>query len=138
VPTDLELQYPDEGDFLDAFERLAFPASRFRHRDHVRTAWAYVSRLGPEEAEARVTTGIRRLARAAGAEARYHETLTRGWVRAVSHFVSQHPTETFDEFVEVCPQLCRKDLLLAHYHAVTLASAKARATWVLPDKSPIP
>jgi hypothetical protein len=138
VPTELEIEYPNDGEFLGAFERLAFPASRFRHRDHVRTAWAYVSRLGPEEAEVRVSTGIRRLARAAGAEAKYHETLTRGWVRAVTHFVSRRPSQTFEEFVEVCPQLLRKDLLLAHYHADTLASAEARAGWISPDKSPIP
>lgn len=138
VQTELELEYPDDGEFLAAFEGLGFPPSRFRHRDHVRTAWAYTTRLGREEAEARVSSGVHRLATAAGAASKYHETLTRAWVRAVAHFASRGPTESFEDFIRAWPQLLRTDLLLAHYEAHTLGSAEARSVWVEPDKTPIP
>jgi hypothetical protein len=139
VLTALEIEYPSDDAFLDAFEHVAFAPSRFHHRDHLRLAWAYVKRVGATKAETRVCTGIRHLARAAGAEARYHETLTRGWVRAVAHFEAHSsPIWNFDQFVDNYPLLLRRDLLLAHYHAETLASSKARARWTVPDKEPIP
>jgi hypothetical protein len=138
VQTDLELEYLDDGEFVMAFENLEFSPSRFRHRDHVRTAWVYVTRFDRDDAEARVSSGIRRLATSAGAAGKYHETLTRGWVRAVAHFASRAPAETFQEFIEAWPQLLRQDLLLAHYEAPTLSGDEARSTWVPPDKTPIP
>lgn len=136
--TELEVEYPDEGAFLEAFEALAFAPSRFRHRDHVRMAWAYVTRIGPSEAEEQMSRGVQRLATSAGALDKYHDTLTRGWVRAIAHFASRRPPETFAEFIRAWPQLLRKDLLLAHYEPHTLASGEARAAWVEPDKVPIP
>lgn len=137
--TELELEYPDDDDFIAALEGLSFSASRFRHRDHVRMAWAYATRFGPDETEARISHGIRRLARTAGAERKYHETLTRAWARAVRHFASQQRQwQTFGDFVGRFPQLLRGDLLLAHYNADTLFSPEARSGWVAPDKSPIP
>jgi hypothetical protein len=137
--TALEMEYPDDDAFVDAFEHVAFAPSKFRHRDHVRIAWAYVKRVGVSEAETRVCIGIRGLARAAGAEPRFHETLTRGWVRAVAHFEAHNDhASSFDEFVERWPQLLRRALLLAHYRAETLARPDARARWVAPDKEPIP
>lgn len=125
--------------FLDAFERAAIPGAEFRHRQHIRVAWLYVRRDGARTALRRTAEGIRRFAAAQGAATRYHETITRLWVRLVAAAVRRHGAiDSFDAFVEANPGLLDKETPYAFYRRETLASDGARAAWVEPDRLPLP
>jgi hypothetical protein len=128
-------------DFLDRFERAAFSPSEYGHREHLRTAWLYLQRLGLAEtaaAIAELSRGIRRLSAAHGASQRYHETLTQVWVRLVAAACAQAPGLGFDALLSGHPELLDRDLPYRHYSRERLMSDEARARWVEPDREPLP
>ena len=127
---------PDD-EFLSTFERGEFTGDAFPHRAHLRMAWLYVTKLGPEAAIRKAADGIRNLAQRNGRPALYHDTLTRAWVyrgRRRRALPARRPSRTS----VVDPEFLDKQLLLKHYSPEVLASARARATWVAPDLIPIP
>lgn len=123
-------------ELIDRLERGALGASEFDHREHVRAAWLYLRRDGPEAAIAAVAKGLKTLSAAHGAPGRYHETLTRAWVELVAAAARHDPEPVFDRFVERHPELLERDLPLRHYSRELLASDAARAAWVEPDLQP--
>ncbi len=125
-------------DFIADFERATFTRDGFPHRAHLRMAWIYVTRLGPEVAVERAARGVRRLAAAHGHETRYHDTMTRAWVYTVAAAVRQHPSSDFAEFLAANPDLLDRQRLLRHYSPDLLASPRARAVWLAPNLEPIP
>jgi hypothetical protein len=126
-------------EFLRRFERAELAGHEFGHRQHVRMAWLYTRLYGPAAAEERAVQGIRNLVHRHGAERKYHETLTRAWVRAVGHHAAQGgPIRDFDAFVARFPALTRGDLMLRHYSPEVLGSDAARSRWVEPDIAPLP
>lgn len=128
-----------DDDFLQAFARGTIANSDFRHRDHLRLAWLQVRRLGCEGALLNITAGIRHFAEAHGASGKYHETMTRFWVRVVAHMVAARPDiDDFARFLDAFPQLLDKELSLRHWERATLMSPQARAMWVEPDVLPMP
>jgi flavin reductase len=127
-----------DDEFIATFERGGFGGDAFPHQAHVRMAWLYVTRLGPEAAIDRATEGIRRLAMANGREPLYHDTVTRAWVYLVADAIANSPSANFREFMARNPQLLEKQLLLEYYSPDVLSSSQARATWIAPDVAPIP
>jgi hypothetical protein len=98
-----------------------------------------VRREGAARAEARVAELLRHLAAAQGAATRYHETMTRAWVRLVAAAVQEEPHERgFETFVAAHPELAERSLLERHFSAELLATPSARETWVAPDRAPLP
>ena len=81
----------DDSEFLRLFHDANLPSEEFRHRGHLRLAWLILSRHRREEAESIVAREIRRLAAASGSANRYHETLTRFWVRILGHAMENAP-----------------------------------------------
>jgi hypothetical protein len=130
-------QLSDE-EFLEAFEHEAIPASQFRHRDHLRMAWLYVTRQGEVAAEELASAGIRKFAAAHGVPQKYHHTVTIAWVRLVALHQRRWPAEDFDRFIEGSADLLDKRLLRGHFRSQTLASPRAREEWVEPDLAPLP
>jgi len=123
--------------FLEGFEagRLA----EFHHRDHIRMAWLYLSRLGPERGAAQIVQGIRRFAELKDARTLYHETLTRFWIRLVAAAMAQAPAApSFDAFLAAHPELADKERPRVFYRRETLMSDSARACWVEPDLAALP
>ena len=69
---------------------------------------------------------------------KYHETLTRAWVLAVSHFMDRAPSSSFAEFADNSQPLLNSKAMLTHYTAERLFSSEARASYVAPDLAAIP
>ena len=85
--------------FLAAFEAGKIANRDFHHRDHLRLAWIQIRRLGVDRAAQAVAGAIRQFASGHGHADRYHETLTRFWVRVVGMGITRHPTLAFDDLV---------------------------------------
>ena len=129
----------NDDDFVQAFMDGTLPPGQFRHRDHLRLAWLLVRRLGPEPAGVAVAAGIQRFAAAHGQAAKYHETVTRFWVRLVGHVARAHPElDDFEAFLAAFPHLLDKELPFRHWRRETMLSTEARAHWVEPDLLALP
>lgn len=122
-----------DDEFICRFEARDLPA--FGHRDHLRVALAYARRGGPEAAVAGARR-IRAYAEAHGDHAKYHETMTVAW----AHLVAHHAREcaTVDALLAAHPELLDREVLACHYSPELLASDRARAAFVEPDRAGLP
>lgn len=128
-----------DDDFLRAFLDGSLPPQQFHHREHLRLTWCLVRRLDAAAATSAVATGIQRYATHHGQAAKYHETLTRFWVRIVAHQMATRPDITeFDAFVAAFPHLLDKQLPARHWRRETMDSTAARTQWVEPDLLALP
>jgi hypothetical protein len=129
---------PADEQFLAAFEAGQIANQSFHHRDHLRLAWLQIRRLGLERASETVAGGIRHFAAHHGKADRYHDTMTRFWLRAVAVGISRHPGLSFDLLLETEPHLLEKDLPFRHWSRELMGSEEARRRWVEPDLRPMP
>lgn len=129
----------DDRESLRLFHDASLPSEEFRHRGHLRLAWLILSRHPLEQAETMVAREIRRFAAASGAANRYHDTLTRFWVRLIGHVMGNAPeARNIDELFSRFPFLLDKGLPHRHWREETFNSERARADWIEPDLFPIP
>ena len=122
--------------FARAFERGEIAPAELDHRAHVRVAWVYL-REGPsvEAATSRMREGITRVAAAANASQKYHETITVLWMQLLADAAARVPQPCeLTELFERCPELADKDLPLKYYSRERLFSEEARASWVPPEE----
>jgi hypothetical protein len=119
--------------FLAAFEAGQIANQDFHHRDHLRLAWIQIRRLGLERGSDSVTGAIRQFAARHGHGDRYHETMTRFWLRVVGMGMTRHPTLPFDDLLAAEPHLLDKNLPYRHWSRERMASDSARRQWVEPD-----
>ena len=120
-------------EFFAAFEAGKIANQDFHHRDHLRLAWIQIRRLGVERASDTVAGAIRRFAAHHGHAGRYHETMTRFWVRVVAMGIGRHPTLPFDDLLAAEPHLLDKTLPFNHWSRERMASDEARRRWMEPD-----
>src|SRR2546427_11247999 len=121
----------DDGEFLRLFHDGNLSGEEFRHRGHLRLAWLVPFKHSRIEAESILAREIRRFAIANGASNRYHDTLTRFWVRIVGHALENAPdTQSIDELLTRFPFLLDKGLPYRHWLGETFHSDRARAGWV--------
>jgi len=126
-------------EFVQSFLRGSLPPEQFHHRDHLRLSWGLIRERGVEEATQTITAGIREFAARHGQARKYHETLTRFWVRIVGHHVEARPDITeFAAFLDAFPRLLDKDLPYRHWRRETMSDVAARAGWVEPDLLALP
>jgi hypothetical protein len=130
----------DDDEFVIAFETPTLANERFRHYDHVRLAWIYLRRASCEAATERMVAGIRRFAlHHHGDLSKYHDTITRAFMRLVAAHVALTPHESdFTIFAAANPELFDKRLLLVYYSEQQLMSGAARAGWMAPDRRQLP
>jgi len=129
----------DDQEFLRLFHDGNLPGEEFRHKGHLRLAWLVLSRYPTDEASTIVAREIRRFAGANGASNRYHDTLTRFWVRLVGHAMANAPeARSIAELLARFPFLLERGLPFKHWRGETLNSDQARACWVEPDLLPVP
>jgi hypothetical protein len=125
--------------FVTAIESCLLPATDFRHADHVRLAWIYLGALPLAKATERMVASIRRFAEHHGAGMKYHDTMTRLWMRLVAHArAATGPGRDFIAFAASNPALFDGRCVFEYYSAERLFSSLARAEWVDPDLRPLP
>jgi hypothetical protein len=123
----------EDEQFVAAFEAGQIANRDFHHRDHLRLAWVQIRRLGLERASNTVAGAIQQFAAHHGHDNRYHETMTRFWVRVVSLGINRHPALPFDELLAAEPHLLDKNLPYLHWSRERMGSDEARRQWVEPD-----
>jgi hypothetical protein len=131
---------PEDQAFARAFEACQIAPGAFDHAAHVRLAYVYLC-------EGRVDAAVDRMKQALLAflahlgvgPSKYHETITRAWVMAVSHFMDESAAcESAAAFMTLNPRLLDSRIMLKHYSAEVLFSPRAREEFVPPDVRPIP
>jgi hypothetical protein len=135
---DQKLMTPADEQFLASFEDGKISNQNFHHRDHLRLAWIQIRRLGLERASDAVAGAIQQFAAHHGHADRYHETMTRFWLRVVGLGINRHPTLGFDELLAAEPHLLDKNLPFSHWTRERMGSDEARQRWVEPDLQLIP
>jgi len=134
-----QLSFDDE-QFLNDFEAFEIPAERFNHEAHVRLAYVYLCRGDKEDATNRMKQALLGYLAHLGVDpGKYHETITRAWIGAVSHFMDATTAcGGFADFISRNSMLLDTKIMLSHYSAEVLFSNRARCEFVDPDVSPIP
>lgn len=110
----------------------------FGHREHLELTWRYLQLYDADEAHRAVTAAIRHVASLHGARDKYHETITRSWVRLVAFHRVDRDAESFDGFIAENGGLLDRDLLAAHYSPELISSPRARTQWAEPDLRDLP
>ena len=124
-----------DAELVERFEALQIPPRDFRHREHVRLAFAMLAGRELAEAALRFKRALLRFAAAIGAEARYHETLTWAYLGLVQERAHASPYASSLEFVERNPDLLdHRGGALARYYDIDAITACpiARRVFVLP------
>ena len=135
----LRLSHEDKR-FRDDFESGAIAPEQFSHREHIRLAYIYLCKGGLDEAYARTKEAIQSLLQRNHIDsAKYHETLTLAWLKAVRYFMGNTASaDSAAQFIEQNPRLLDSKIMLTHYSPETLFSDEARAKLIDPDIEPIP
>ena len=115
-----------------------FNSEPFDHRQHVKFAWAVLVDMPVSEAGDFVGLEIREFA-SIHAPGKYHETLTRFWVRLVAHTRDAGVVgDDFDGHLARFTILMNNNAQKHHYSPTVLASERARREFVEPDLLPLP
>ena len=122
-----------DDEFVAAFESGALAPSEFDHAAHLRVAFALLARRPFLEACIAMRDGLRVLARRAGREGLYHETITIAFMSIVLERMRREPASEATAFIGRHPDLSEPDLLARYYRPTTLQSAAARERFVLAD-----
>jgi adenylate kinase family enzyme len=135
--------YADGVDDLGSrFETCTIAKREWTHAAHLTVGLWHVRRYGPDEALARLRTGIRRLNESHGGVNSdtdgYHETITAAYVQLLAGYLDGRPRPLSEAVVELLESpLASKHVLLTFYSRERLTSTTARAVWVEPDLAPI-
>jgi CDP-diacylglycerol--glycerol-3-phosphate 3-phosphatidyltransferase len=127
----------DDTEFLRAFLRGWSPDIRFGHLEHLRIAWLVIDRHGPELAAEIVGERLKAMAVAQGKAPLYNETMTRFWIRLITHVHEATGSATIEEAIERVPMLLDKNVPLRHWSRTVMFGPEARIRWVEPDVMPL-
>ena len=122
---------------LRDLEACALPPGGFRHRDHVRAAWAMLRLEPAPEAMARFRESLKRFAIHAEAPGLYHETITSAFLFAINERIQRLDADHgWEEFAGANPELLDdgRAFLDAHYSRERIESEIARRHFLLPDR----
>ncbi len=128
----------DDRTLVELFEAGEEPPGGFHHREHVRVAWWYLKQHPMPDALNRFSRSLKRFAVARGKPGLYHETITVAFLLLINERLDGVEIgETWDQFAERNPELLtwRPSVLDRYYRPDTLASDRARRTFVFPDRS---
>jgi hypothetical protein len=131
----------DDAELVAQFDALAIAPADFRHREHVRLAYAMLRGADFGDAAVRFRAALRRFAEAAGVPGRYHETLTWAYLAVIAQRIAEDPAvaasgPTSHDFLARHPDLLdHRSGAVARYYdvAAITASPLARGVFVLPE-----
>jgi hypothetical protein len=123
-------------ELIQRFEDAAVAEDSFHHADHVRLAFAYLSRFPVLQALDRFCTALKRFAAARGKSQLYHETITHAYFFLIRERMARGQSANWDEFARANPDLFvwKNGILARYYREETLQSELARAVFLFPDK----
>jgi hypothetical protein len=118
------------------FESDELGEAGFHHADHVRLAFAYLSRYSTLPALERFSSALKRFAAAHGKTQLYHETITYAYFFLIRERMVGRDGTGWEEFALHNPDLFvwKGGILERYYRETTLKSDLAREVFVLPDK----
>jgi hypothetical protein len=109
-----------------ALERCDMFTGPFRHVDHLRVAWVYLSESSTVDlALARMRETLRRFAASVGAGDKYSDAVTGFWMYQLAAVRALMPHASCSEIVRAYPRLLDKNAAVAYYssHAAAVGSA---------------
>jgi hypothetical protein len=126
----------DDETLVRSFEAGEEPEGGFHHAQHVRVAWYYLKHHSLPEALARFSAGLRYFALKQGKPDLYHETITVAYVLLINERLAKDGHAEWAEFARLHADLLvwRPSVLDRYYRPDTLASSRAKQTFVMPDR----
>lgn len=123
-------------EFIESFEADRLPEDSFHHADHVRLAFAYLSRYSPLEALEKFVVALKRFAAARGKSGLYHETITHAYFFLIRERMARCAGCGWEEFAGSNADLLtwKGGILSRYYQEGTLQSDLAREVFLLPDR----
>ena len=120
---------------VNAFENGAIDPDAFDHEAHVYVAWLYLERFPLLEAIAKFDAALRRLTVSLGIPGKYHATITWFFMMLIAERRDAVPDSDWFRFRRDNDDLVGNGKILqCYYDSETLASDRARQSFVLPDK----
>jgi hypothetical protein len=123
-------------ELIEQFEDGTLPNECFRHREHVRTAFLYLTKYPVLEALQIFSRTLRRFAEARGKPQLYHQTITWAYVFLIQERMAKAGSnQSWEEFARDNPDLLlwKDGVLTRFYRSETLTSDLARTVFLLPD-----
>ena len=120
---------------VDAFESGEIDPEAFDHEAHVYVAWLYLERFPLLEAIARFDAALQRLTVTLGIPGKYHATITWFFMMLIAERRNAVPYSDWFHFRRDNDDIVSNGKILQHYYgSETLASDRARHSFVLPDR----
>ncbi len=121
---------------IEAFETDTLPGDSFHHADHVRLAFAYLSRYPVLQALEKFASALKRFAAERGKSDLYHETITHAYFFLIRERMARGAGAEWDEFARDNADLFawKGGVLNRYYQEATLKSELARTVFLFPDK----
>jgi hypothetical protein len=125
-----------DGNLLAEFESGTLDPAQFDHRMHLSVAWSYLRRDGFPEGALHFRRHLQTYVVKAGAEGKYHETITWAYLVLLNEELSlrSSPAEAFDTMIKRRPDLLdhRNGAIARCYSKSQLDSPDARSVFLLP------
>jgi len=123
-------------ELIEQFEDGTLPIEGFHHREHVRTAFLYLTKYPVLEALQIFSRTLRRFAETRGKPQLYHQTITWAYIFLIQERMARAGSkQSWEEFARDNPDLLvwNDGILTRFYRSETLTSELARTVFVLPD-----
>jgi len=123
-------------EIIRRFESGNVPEDSFRHADHVRLAFAYLSEYPSLEALDKFSGALKRFAAALGKSQLYNETITHAYFFLIRERMARSSDHDWEEFVLRNSDLLvwKGGILTRYYREEALRSELARSVFLFPDK----
>src|SRR5262249_12244591 len=108
---------PEDQAFARLFEACQVAPKAFDHAAHVRLAYIYLCEVPVDAAVIRMKKALLAYLAHLGVDpGKYHETITRAWIMAVSHFMNESAAcDSAATFMTKNPGLLDSKIMLKHY-----------------------
>ncbi|MGC8518091.1 MAG: hypothetical protein ACP5P4_06120 [Steroidobacteraceae bacterium] len=117
---------------LVGFLRGEVDPATLTHREHVRMAFEMLRRYDFPETALYYSRALRSLTARAAAPGKFHQTITVAFLSLLAERMFGDGAQTFETFALAHPDLLDRSVLERLYRPERLASAAARATFLLP------